>query len=41
MKNKKTTLISIIGLVIIGFFVLYSSLDILEEGEKTIISLMY
>ena len=31
MKNKKIILISIIGLLIIGFFSLYNSLDIVDE----------
>ena len=36
MKNKKIILISIVGLLIIGFFSLYNSLDIThyERGEK-------
>ena len=36
MKNKKIILISIIGLLIIGFFSLYNSLDITytERGDK-------
>ena len=31
MKNKKIILISIIGLLIIGFFSLYNSLDIVDR----------
>jgi len=36
MKNKKIILISIVGLLIIGFFSLYNSLNItnVERGEK-------
>ena len=35
MKNKKIILISIVGLLIIGFFSLYNSLDIpYEKGER-------
>ena len=33
MKNKKIVLISIIGLLIIGFFSLYNSLDITNYGR--------
>ncbi len=32
MKNKKIILISITGLLIIGFFSLYNSLDITDTG---------
>ena len=36
MKHKKIILISIIGLLVIGFFSLYNSLDAInvERGEK-------
>ena len=33
MKNKKIILISIIGLLIIGFFSLYNSLDITDNDQ--------
>jgi len=33
MKHKKIILISIIGLLIIGFFSLYNSLDVIDRGR--------